>query len=633
MSDKKRADGARYHKLKSIAVVGGFLDGARLEFSDNLNCLIGGRGTGKTTVIEFIRYALDAFPPGEDGRPICREINALVRSNLGGGRIQLTIETKDGLTYVVNRTLGEESQVLAADGKPTGISLGHGAFFSADVYSQNQIESISNNPRFQLVLIDGFVEQQVNEIQARLVKFYRELDGNASEILRLEQEIAELEEGLGELPTIEANLSAFAQAHGEDAKEINEQHELKARRDCEKRALADLGNAFAGFQQTLFDCAGQLASSADTFLPPDLMAGPNRSVLEAARKAAVDCASRVDALLGDASSEVDSGRKRFDELSQALAAAHQEQEQAFRKVIEAHAQAQAQVEERSRLERVKNDLIGRKRIHDEKKSKLRQLQEQREGMMRAVSELRDKRFSLREQVAADLTSRLSPAIRVNVEQFGNSQQYEDMLAEGLQHSGVQSKRTAGKIVEGMSPADFTRAVRQRDHETLAELTGLSVEQAGKVISALAGTKRAFDIEAVELLDLPKIELLDGETYKDSSTLSTGQKCTTILPILLLESESPLLIDQPEDNLDNRFIYEAVVKSVKNVKNKRQLLFVTHNPNIPVLGDAERVFVLTSTGKKGSLERSGNVDECRSDVETILEGGREAFKLRMERYGH
>jgi len=106
--------------------------------------------------------------------------------------------------------------------------------------------------------------------------------------------------------------------------------------------------------------------------------------------------------------------------------------------------------------------------------------------------------------------------------------------------------------------------------------------------ALSGIQRVFDIEIVELLDLPRIELLDGDAYKDSTMLSTGQKCTTILPILLLESESPLLIDQPEDNLDNRFIYETVVKSVSEMKAKRQLLFVTHNPNIPVLGDAEKV---------------------------------------------
>ena len=61
--------------------------------------------------------------------------------------------------------------------------------------------------------------------------------------------------------------------------------------------------------------------------------------------------------------------------------------------------------------------------------------------------------------------------------------------------------------------------------------------------------------------------------------------------------------------------------------------MTHNPNIPVLGDAERVFVLTSDGKQGKVSRAGTVDELKQEIELLLEGGREAFLLRKERYGH
>ena len=305
----------------------------------------------------------------------------------------------------------------------------------------------------------------------------------------------------------------------------------------------------------------------------------------------------------------------------------------FRSVIEAHEQAQTQVAERTRLERLRNELMARQRSLDEKKARLRTLFDERTAMIRQVSELRDARFALRQKVAADLTARLSPTIRVSVEQFGNTESYRDLLVAGLKHSGVQGSKAAAKIVEGISPADFARAIRQGDANALMDLAGLSQEQVDKIIVKLAGTEEVFRIETVELLDLPRIELLDGADYKDSAMLSTGQKCTTILPILLLESESPLLIDQPEDNLDNRFIFETVVKSVKHVKTKRQLLFVTHNPNIPVLGESEQMFVMDSSGRKASVIRTGTVDECRNEVETLLEGGREAFRLRMRKYGH
>jgi ABC-type lipoprotein export system ATPase subunit len=138
---------------------------------------------------------------------------------------------------------------------------------------------------------------------------------------------------------------------------------------------------------------------------------------------------------------------------------------------------------------------------------------------------------------------------------------------------------------------------------------------------------------VDMEDRPCIELRDGTTYKESTKLSTGQRCTTILPILLVQSERPLLIDQPEDNRDNAFVYDTIVKALRDVKGGRQVIFVTHNPNIPVLGEAERVFVFASDGQHASLRQVGTVDECKEDIELILEGGREAFLQRKARYGH
>ena len=99
---------------------------------------------------------------------------------------------------------------------------------------------------------------------------------------------------------------------------------------------------------------------------------------------------------------------------------------------------------------------------------------------------------------------------------------------------------------------------------------------------------------------------------------------------MFDRVNPLLIDQPEDNLDNCYVYETIVNSVNDVKRMRQLIFVTHNPNIPVLGDASRVFVMQSDGRTGSVKVEGDVDRCRDDIINLLEGGEKAFDLRTER---
>ena len=132
----------------------------------------------------------------------------------------------------------------------------------------------------------------------------------------------------------------------------------------------------------------------------------------------------------------------------------------------------------------------------------------------------------------------------------------------------------------------------------------------------------------------------GETprYRDLARLSVGQKATTILLILLAQAKRPLIIDQPEDDLDNRFIYKDVVERLRTAKDQRQLILATHNANIPVLGDGELIAVLEaeeSSGQPvGHLEGTGSIDTpgIKESITQILEGGQEAFSRRQRKYG-
>jgi hypothetical protein len=154
--------------------------------------------------------------------------------------------------------------------------------------------------------------------------------------------------------------------------------------------------------------------------------------------------------------------------------------------------------------------------------------------------------------------------------------------------------------------------------------------------------------AMEELDLPsttRIELnVAGEgqpiTWQALEDLSTGQKATAVLLLLLLESEAPLVVDQPEDDLDNRFITEGIVPKMREEKRRRQFIFATHNANIPVLGDAELIVGLRAAGEAGEgkaeipSEHMGSIDArpVRELVEEVLEGGKEAFETRRLKYG-
>jgi len=179
--------------------VGGFMDGTKIEFAPGLNCIIGARGTGKTTALEFIRFALDAMP---DDRDACKRIEGLVSRNLDFGRVEVGIETKDGLTYVVTRSLNDAPMVLSDEGTPTGITLKAGGFFAADIFSQNEVESIADRSISQLELIDTFDPENIAELDVQIKHVGVELAGNANAIQPLHAKIATVKEELDALPSL-----------------------------------------------------------------------------------------------------------------------------------------------------------------------------------------------------------------------------------------------------------------------------------------------------------------------------------------------------------------------------------------------------------------------------------------------
>jgi hypothetical protein len=327
------------------------------------------------------------------------------------------------------------------------------------------------------------------------------------------------------------------------------------------------------------------------------------------------------------------GRSQIEDLSGKLRQDHMVQERLYREVLERFEQEKGKARERALLLKHQADLQKLATRQAKAQGELKRYRQEREKLVNKLVELRDQRYRARVGVANDLNGRLSPMIQVRVEQYGNTDAYKELLTELMRNSGLHYRHLVEKTVACVAPEDLAAMVRQDDAAMLADRLDIDRERAQKFLAQLRDHRNLHRVETVELHDRPTIELKDGEEYKDSASLSTGQKCTAILPILLLESEAPLLIDQPEDNLDNAFVFDTVVQSILRVKSSRQLILVTHNPNIPVLGEAERIFVMASTGKQARVAAVGTVDEVRADIERLLEGGRDAFKRRMERYGY
>ncbi|QLY81240.1 AAA family ATPase [Clostridium intestinale] len=159
------------------------------------------------------------------------------------------------------------------------------------------------------------------------------------------------------------------------------------------------------------------------------------------------------------------------------------------------------------------------------------------------------------------------------------------------------------------------------------------------LSSLKKLLQNSDIEKTDIrLNVNSHNEGGRQLFKELSILSLGQRAVAILTIITegitcLDIKYPLVIDQPEDHLDNKFIYQHLIESIRRLKEKKQIIVVTHNANIPVSGDAENVMYLESNNENGWLETYGYLDNNKIQRKIIdsLEGGEDSFKLRVSKY--
>ena len=583
-------------------------------------------------MIEFIRWALNQLPT--ESPTLSKQVERLVQTNLGTGQVTVVIETMRGVRYRVQRSCGKDTRVLDERGKAVTIDIGKGNIFSAEIYSQSQIEEIANDPLFQLKLIDKFVLDEIRALDAKAQVLVTDLRNNAHDLVKLEGEISGLREQLVELTEVAEKLKAFKLDEATaERKALDHEAQLNASRARENRSVQRLRQAFTDAAGRLETVLTGIRNEAADALPEEVVEGPNKKTMRAVHGAVTAGLKDLAKQFAAATRGLASTNEELQRLANQLQSLHAEQDQAYQALVQRFEQDQEKVAERDQLLARQAELQESERRMEKRNEERLTKETARQGVLRQLSDVKDERFRRRAQVAEMLSEKLEPTIRVHITPYGNTDPFRDLLVERLKGAGFRYTPLVERLVQRMAPAELAAIVRRADVAALQEHLEIEADRANRIILQLRDNPAVFDLEVVDLHDRPSVELRDGQDYKDSAALSTGQKCTTILPILLLESASPLIIDQPEDNLDNAFIYDTVIKGIQKVRGKRQLIFVTHNPNVPVLGPAAQVIVLDSTGRQARVKAAGTVDAVKQEVETILEGGRQAFLKRKEVYGY
>lgn len=610
-------------RIKSVSWVGGYLDGVSVPISSDLTALIGGRGAGKSTVIESIRYALDIRPISAQ---MAKDHKGIVDQVLNAGtivRVEVESVTPTVQGFTIQREVPHPPVVLDSTGERTKQTPAD-AIGAVEVFGQHELAELAGD----------------SDSIAELVKRF---DGSAGH----DPALAELRERL--------------RINREDLKRAEE---AKARLDDEQTRAHRLGEQLDRYKDT--DVPGKLrgherlTQGEVVFKEGSARLGAVRKALNKYRKSTslADLATSIDDVDGAPQAE------RLSRVTTALGNVHQvltdlgAQAAAAVEAAEREIEAalvdwrEATAEEKESYGVVlrelaeegldpgkyisaKQDLADLKASKPRLKAKtdyIKELQKQRDAML---GELLDHETAATERLHAAIRSANSATDGVVVVRPMPAKDRAHVI-EALKNrvSGQRTQIVAAVQDPAFSPQALAGAIRGGSG-TLAKLD-IKGAQASNLVDA--GEELARELEELTVgLAVEVLLRVDGaQGLRSMDQLSKGQRATALLLLLLGASDAPLIIDQPEDDLDNNFVYKGVVRHLRELKGKRQIIASTHNANVPVLGDAELIVVLDSDGSHGRPTENGvgSLDdrEIRSLAENILEGGPAAFNARHHLYG-
>lgn len=612
--------------LRGISWEGGFLDGVSITFADDLTNLIGGRGTGKSTVIESLRYALDVKPLGESA---LKDHDGVVRDVLGSGAtIRLAVDAVSPTpgTYTIERTVFGPPVVIDPSGTATQLRP-EDVTGRVDIYGQHELAELAQDSLLVASMIERFSKPTTSRATRDAV--VRRLAENRQSIAKAEKRVKDLEDETADIPRLNAQVDRFRDTHVEAR--LEELKRLKQDeavfREAEDR-LAEAKRAIEDFAAT--ELPSRLESNIEL-----IEGSAQEDLLRKAEGAPKELARAIRDAINKLDRETDRAITKLSETKTAWTTATADQKEqhdvVLRELTEEGADPDKYLATVANLERLR---IKEKLLPDARK-KVTDLARDRASL---ISELTladnaiNRDFS---GMVRDANKATSDAIRIQIVQ---AMRRDDVIKLINTIPGPKTQLVAAVSADGFSIPEFVAAVREGT-EALESRYFVKGAQAAALLKMGEPFLRKLEELRIEQAVDVSLDTSIGQgatSWRKLKQLSKGQRATALLLLLLGASSSPLVIDQPEDDLDNRFVFREIVQTLRRLKGKRQVVASTHNANIPVLGDAELVTVLDGDGTHAWIAENGEGSLDNPVVlkfaEDLLEGGREAFSDRRHLYG-
>lgn len=620
--------------IKSIQLEGGLLDKVNIDLSTNLTCIIGSRGAGKSTLLEALREASGNISTSK-----------VVNSDVWPQNISLKYEDEAGQQIEFKREKFSS---------PQNITDPINGITKIDIESYGQGETASTiqhsdeNPSILVNFLDTFLELGALKFDEK--ELVEKLLENQSNSRKLRLELLSLDETRKALLNEQKKLASLEKEKAGEL--VKFQNALIKERQIRATLIDDLKSLIKTYREILSD--NSTFENFASLSEEEIIVGKDYF------NRVKEIVSEFSIIVKDKSTELnDELTKKVEDLKEQLKEWTNKEKDIQTRIDEKKKELEAQgiPFDLGKINQISKDIIdltARVKKLEASQKELLGLENERKLLVAERKSLKSKiyytRFGFSETVNQNLKNTLDGLfIDVKYEEGKYSDSFEKSLKTLMDWRTSQVPK-ANLISRQFTPLDLVDACKRNDQtklKTLVDENGAQLLSSTEITTLIQRINKDHcfeDFESLEFDDRPSIKIT--KIYKDESgatmrntksisQLSLGQQQSVLLGILMLsKSKKPLIIDQPEDNLDSEFIFKTIVMNLRKIKESRQVIIVTHNPNIAVLGDAELIIPLKSTSVKSHILSAGSIDKkaTRETCCEILEGGQSAFKQRQTIYG-
>ncbi|QDO94873.1 AAA family ATPase [Formosa sediminum] len=634
--------------IKSITITNTTLTGTepfKIGFNPQLNAIIGGRGSGKSSILRFIRGVFNRTSNLENFADLVKEHNSFYKTNEVRGTesigmfndvstIEVEFVRKDFLYRVkaskINSSFNQTIKIhKLVEGVWVEIEDEEFLnFLEFEQYSQKQIFEISKDPNALLDRIDLNVEE-ISQLKDKREVAKENFLKSCSTIRTHQVSLKSRLKLITDIDDLKKKLETLDKA---GIKELM----------AEKKAFAEEEKLLNDYKEQIQVLVNQLDGLKTEF---DIEQPDEVSFSESNREEIKTTLSEVKEALSTKATEYEALITSILQIKTDLETklTSSQWKQAYTTAITNYNVKKAElegegVENIDQYEAISKDievkeeeLIALDIIKGKERLERMERAKYQEEFVQLSKDITDKRKTFIDDNITD------DKIRVKIKPFRNQTSFE------LQVRKIIGKDTSfEEDIKKLKELCFQGNVEQKIKEVKdvfrknyfddnADIVGGHFKNAVKSITDSGMDELELFMPEDEVVVEYKPE--NAITFKSLSTASAGQRTTAILTFLLSFGTIPLLLDQPEDDLDNRLVYDLIVDRLKVAKGSRQIIVVTHNANIPVNGDAEYIISMDSESQFTSVLHSGTVEreEIKKEICDVMEGSEKAFKMRSDRY--